>query len=86
MARVIQKIIPAVDKQAQLEGWLPWAEDMVAWESLVIKWWKNLYLENPENCEPPELSPEDLAELEHISNQDSPPPSPQPTAPPPPSL
>jgi hypothetical protein len=86
MAKVIQKIIPAVDKQAQLEVWLQWAEDMVAWESLVIKWWKNLYLENHENCEPPELSPEDLAELEHILNQDSPPPSPQPTAPPPPSL
>eukprot|EP00978_Attheya_sp_CCMP212_P025434 scaffold81767_cov26-Attheya_sp.AAC.1 len=28
MARVIQKIIPAVDKQAQLEVLLPWAEDM----------------------------------------------------------
>jgi hypothetical protein len=38
MARVIQKIIPAVDKQAQLEVWLPWTEDMVAWESLVTKW------------------------------------------------
>eukprot|EP00978_Attheya_sp_CCMP212_P008094 scaffold18841_cov58-Attheya_sp.AAC.1 len=74
MARAIQKIIPAVDKQAQLQVWLPWAEDKEAWESLVTKWWKDLYLEemNPENFEPPELSPEDLAELEQISNQNHP--------------
>eukprot|EP00978_Attheya_sp_CCMP212_P019303 scaffold53904_cov42-Attheya_sp.AAC.3 len=51
MARAIQKIIPAVDKQAQLQVWLPWAEDKEAWESLVTKWWKDLYLQetNAEN-------------------------------------
>jgi hypothetical protein len=76
MAKAIQKIIPAIDKDAQLGVWLPWAKDKETWESLVKKWWKDLHQEEmtPENLESAyELPPEDLTNQVWILNQNSPP-------------
>eukprot|EP00978_Attheya_sp_CCMP212_P049267 scaffold640878_cov173-Attheya_sp.AAC.1 len=51
MAKAIESIIPSAGMEATLLEWLPWAEDNVAWASLVANWWTTCHRDN-ENPDP----------------------------------
>ena len=52
MAKAIETIIPDSGMEAQLNKWLPWAENKVAWEKLVTNWWKTCHPHENDNENP----------------------------------